>query len=166
MRMCFWVHTSCLIGLCLCIAACNGKKMPQAVEGKRHQFEIVNSNGELLYVEQISNDRFIHSVDSITGNTQFISFLIGIRSSRIETDKEHYQASQKYFQYDLIHDWYLKINGSSFYPVLFEPKVQINKQQSEGVLIFEVPRQQNVDTLIYHDSFGSWGEQKIALYQN
>lgn len=145
----------------LCCAACGSRASAPEQKLQEHWAQVSNPALGVLYVDQTDPSRVMKIVDP--GNTTFVAYKVGLRDATGQTDQKQKQARGKYLQYDLPGDWSLRIQHDSFAPVFFQPVVKTIEQEDESILVFEIPTGTNPDTLIYRDSFGGWGIQKIIL---
>ena len=142
-------------------AACGSTSSKAGAKLQEHWAEVNNPALGVLYVDQADPFRVMQVIDS--GNTTFIAYKVGLRDLNGQLNNKQKQERGKYLQYDLPRDWSLRVQRDSFAPVFFQPVVKTIEQEDEGILVFEIPSGLNPDTLIYHDSFGGWGIQKIIL---
>jgi len=140
-----------------CQSGSVGVKQPK----QKHWVEVKNPALGLLYVDRADSKQVMQVIDS--ANTQFIAYKVGWRDELVSTDNKYKQEKGKYLQYDMPGDWALKVQNDSFPPVFYQPVVKTVLQEDEAVLVFEIPVGTVPDTLVYHDSFGGWGIQKIIL---
>ena len=149
--------------LCLFVAACAAAKDKQ--ESERHGSSIHKAGSGMIYADSSDCNRVMKITDSGDGTTEFKCFRIGFIDSLAlgkATDKKDLEAGT-YFQYKVDKDWKLLVNGDSLSTVFFEPLVKKEGHRTEGILVFEVPVHSIADTLVYHDSFGSWGLQQLII---
>lgn len=140
-----------------CQSASPGAKHPQ----QKHWAEVNNPALGLLYVDKAEPGQVMQVTDS--ANTRFVAYKVGWRDEISSADNKYKQEKGKYLQYDMPHDWALKMQNDSFAVVFSQPVVKTVLQEDEAILVFEIPAGANPDTLIYRDSFGGWGTQKIIL---
>ena len=146
------------------ITACAGRGSSASETAARQQVhwaEVNNPALGSLYADEVDPTRIMQTIDS--GSTKFVAYKIGLREDRSADDKRYVLDRGKYLQYDMQRDWSLKAKADSFSAVHFQPVVKKIAQVDEGILIFEIPAGTTPDTLIYHDSFGGWGIQKMIL---
>ena len=129
----------------------------------KHQAEVKNTGGGRLYADRISNGAFMKTMDTDKQSTEFVSYKIGFEDSALILNREARQKKGKYIQYDMENDWKALINGDSLSPVFMQPLVKKNVEMDESILVFEVPVNQEPDTLIYSDSFNGYELRKIVL---
>lgn len=150
-----------LMGVCWLQVGCHTPSLPE--EKPEHHLAMVVQRGEVLYVDRVDS-RMVMTVHPGSGDPKdFHSFLIGWRDSLPGTDKKKIGQMTKYFQYDMQRDWVALVKGDSVYPVFFQEKPELDGRVKEGILVFELPAGLQPDTLVYKDSFGSWGTQLLAL---
>ena len=148
----------------VCIG-CNDKGQNEPQE--MHQAQIQKEGAGMIYVDKISCSSVLRSEDS-AGNTSFRCFRVGFIDSLVvakATDKKNLDAG-KYYQYDMQTDWVALINGDSSRPVFYHPRHRMENHRNEGILVFEVPRDKEPDTLVYADSYSSWGTHVIIINSN
>lgn len=126
-----------------------------------HWAEVKNPALGLLYVDKAEPKQVMQAIDS--ASTQFVAYKVGWRDEILSTDNKYKEQKGKYLQYDMPRDWALKVQLDSFTPVFSQPVIKTVLQKDETILVFEIPMGVTPDTLIYHDSFGGWGTQKIIL---
>jgi hypothetical protein len=145
---------------------CNSKG--QSVPQEMHQAQIQKEGAGMIYVDKISCSSVMRNEDSVGSNTSFRCFRVGFIDSLTiakATDKKSLDAG-KYYQYDMQKDWVALVNGDSLRPVFYQPRQRMENHRYEGILVFEVPRDKEPDTLVYADSYSSWGTQVIIINGN
>jgi len=153
---------SCVIWL----SACNSAKSNIVTE--QHQVQIQKEGTGVIYIDKISCSSVIRSEDTAGSKTSFRCFRVGFIDSLAiakATDKKSLDAG-KYYQYDMQNDWVALVNGDSTRPVFYHPRQRMENHRNEGILVFEVPRDKEPDTLVYADSYSSWGTQIIIINSN
>ncbi len=146
--------------VCMAIAAaCNGRHKDAAVKVK-HLATVPYSAGGELYVDGVANKKVLKERDS--GNYTFSSFRIGFTDS-LPHDKKEEIALNKYFDYEMQRDWVALVNGDTLRPVFVQPMVRKNVQSREALLVFEIMKGQQPDTLVYKSPFGPKEIQLIVL---
>ncbi|RXK85265.1 hypothetical protein [Filimonas effusa] len=127
---------------------------PAAVAKKEiHMAEIAQGQGSSIYVDRVPN-RSVLKEQSADSSFDFCCYRVGWIDSATYTKDQEAKWTQ-YFNYEMQYDWTVVCEGDSLSPVLFQPIPGRNKQTSEGVLVFEVPKNQLPDTLIFKNSYGS-----------
>ncbi|PZR26533.1 MAG: hypothetical protein DI535_14080 [Citrobacter freundii] len=150
----------CLAGMVICVA-CGSSASRPARQQQAHWAEVNNPALGSLYADEVDPARVMQVTDS--GTTKFVAYKIGLREEKIPANNQYMLDRGKYLQFDMQHDWSLKSQSDSFGVVFFQPVVKKIDQVDESILIFEIPAGVTPDTLIYQDSFGGWGTQKIIL---
>lgn len=143
------------------LMACTQNKQFQLTEPSRHWAQVDQMGVGRIYLDKVPNLSVMKASDN--GNTIFSSYLIGFEDSLIITDRKKMLAKGKYYQYDMQKDWIAIVGKDSIKPVFFQPKVKTNPNVDEVIIIFELPPGRQPDTLIYNDSYGAWGIQKVII---
>ena len=146
-------------------SACNSAR--SNIVAEMHQAQIQKEGIGMMYVDKISCSSVIRSEDG-AGNTSFRCFRVGFIDSLAvakATDKKSLDAG-KYYLYDMQKDWVALVNGDSSMPVFYQPRQRLENHRNEGILVFEAPRDKEPDTLVYADSYSSWGTQRIIINSN
>ncbi len=149
--------TSALLCFSL-LVACNHAGSLQTPE--KHLVMLARP-GSSLYLDRASN-RMVMQEDS-SADSHFCSFQVGWADSLPDKDKKASIAKERYFQYNMQGDWKALINGDSLQVVFFQEKPSLQQEKKEAVMVFETPGGQQPDTLVYRDSFGSWGTQIFVV---
>ena len=144
--------------------SCHTNKTP-AQPREKHWIEIGLAGEGMMYLDAVNNQEVMQEKVGGDTATQFYSFLVGFQDSVLTTDDKKELAKGKYYQYEMYKNWVALVNGDSIAPVFYQPKTKRYKQTEEGILVFEFPRNIKPDTLVYKDSYGPWGVQRIALNQ-
>lgn len=144
----------------LSVAACHNS---HTVTAKRipHQAEIKRP-GALLYIDEIDHKQVL-SNESKESNKHFVAYKVGFYDSTLLMDKPKQEAAALYYQYKMSYDWKMLLEGDSIAPVFYHPVTSLNRQVSEGVLVFELPENKQADTLVYIDATGAWDTRIITL---
>jgi hypothetical protein len=149
------------LGFMLLVSACHSvTAMPEAPV---HHQAMISRGGESIYLDRVSNASVMKEIVDSNAKTIFCSFLVGWQDSTVNTDKDQQRNREKYFQYDMQKDWVALVKGDSLYPVFFQERPGLNQQFKEGIMVFELPRDATPDSLVYKDSFGSWGKRLFVL---
>lgn len=146
------------------LSACNSAKSNIVTEV--HQAQVHKEGQGMIYVDEISCSSVMRSIDSNDGSSSFYCFRVGFIDSLAVAkaiDKKSLDAG-KYYQYDMQKDWVALVNGDSSLPVFYQPRQRIENHRHEGILVFEVDKEP--DTLIYTDSYSTWGKQSIIINSN
>ncbi|MBL0271116.1 MAG: hypothetical protein IPP99_21165 [Chitinophagaceae bacterium] len=143
--------------------ACNNKPKNQVTE--KHEIEVNNEGRGLMYADRTDCRSVLQEIDSLGGKTTFHCFRVGFLDSLMIAKAADQQSVEegKYYQYEMQYDWCILVDGDSVKPVFYQPRQKMETQRNEGVLVFEVPMTQQLDTLIYTDSRGEWGIRKIII---
>lgn len=149
------------LGLILLISACHS--VTATPEAPVHHQAMINRPGESIYLDRVSNASVMKETIGSGAGTRFCSFLVSWQDSAVSTDKDRQRTREKYFQYDMQKDWVALVKGDSLYPVFFQERPGLNQQFKEGIMVFELPRDVTPDSLIYKDSFGTWGKRLFVL---
>ncbi len=155
-----------IIGLLL--AACHNRNAPAAAP-ERH-LVLRTRPGNALYVDRVDN-RVVMQTDSVA-QKNFCSFRIGVADSSWTTaatsvsGRRSVIEKERYFQYTMQNDWKALAGGDTLLAVFFQEKPAPGSLAKEGVIVFETPSGKKPDTLIYRDSFGTWGTQIMSLTEN
>ena len=147
------------------LSACTSAQSSMLVE--EHEAQIQREGAGMIYIDKIPCSTIIQSEDS-DGTTSFHCYRVGFIDSLAfgkAADKKSLDAG-KYYQYDMQRDWVALINGDSSRPVFYQPRQRLENHRYEGVLVFEIPKDNEPDTLVYADSYGSWGTQTIIINSN
>lgn len=152
------------VGVCILFAGCHmGASSDSAQQNATVRHLVgVDRRGASLYIDRVDN-RAVLKMTQNSGKTEFCSFLVGFRDSSIVSGNKEALAAEKYFQYDMQNNWIALVNGDSLHPVFFQQRPGLDAQLKEGVMVFEVPLGIRPDTLVYKDSFGSWGTNFFVL---
>ena len=155
-----------VVSMVLTIAACNSKKKIEIKEN--HEGQVQKEGTGMIYVDNISCNSVMQGSDSAGSNSAFQCFRVGFIDSLVvakAADKKSLEAG-KYYQYDVQNDWTILVNGDSVKPVFYQPRQRVENHRYEGILVFEITGSEKNDTLIYNDSFGTWGTQQIIINSN
>lgn len=145
-----------VILLMLGVAACHNRPVARQ-DRKRHQVEVEKPGG-LLYVDGVDPEQLVREERS-GDKLRFVAYKIGFYDSTLTMDKNVKQAAGAYYQYGVSHDWRMVLEGDSVAPVWYYPVTALAQQVHEGILVFELPEDRQVDTLVYTDATGAWGTQ-------
>lgn len=135
---------------------------------ERHQVQVQKKGEGMIYVDKVPCNAVMRTADSSGSVAGFQCYLIGFIDSLPHApaaDKKDI-ATGKYYEYDMQYDWTALANGDSLKPVFFQPKQKLQTHRSEGILVFELADGREPDTLIYKDSHGAWGVQKLLITGN
>lgn len=147
------------------LIGCNttGKKTKPA-ERKKHWIEIGLQGEGMMYLDGVPNGMVMQETKA-DSSTHFCSFLVGFQDSSMTIDEKKEEKKEQYYQYEMYKNWKAIVNGDSISPVFYQPKIRLQKQTDEGILVFELPQGKEADTLVYKDTYGPWGTQQIILNQ-
>jgi len=143
-------------------------KKDKAGPAETHQAQVQNPEAGMIYADKIACSKVMQGADSSRGNAVFHCYLVGFIDSLTIAkagDKKDIEAG-KYYQYDVQRDWIALVQGDSVIPVFYEPRQRIEHHRHEGVLVFETKNGKEPDTLIYKDSYSSWGTQQLIINSN
>jgi hypothetical protein len=149
--------SGCIVVLFVC--SCQQPGRQGEVRGKRHMAEVNMKGMGMMYLDKIPNSA-VMQIDS-TDPSEYQSYLVGFIDSNLVIAPD--SAKERYFQYDMYKDWVAVGSLDSIAPVFFHPKTKITRQEDEAILVFEVPKGDELSALVYKDSHGPWGIQKIIL---
>jgi hypothetical protein len=154
---------SALLLYVLLLWSCNKPGKATDLPGKEHWIEITRPSVGAMYIDSIP----LQSVMKVSKNKEpdqkFKAYLIGFSDSVVLKDKADQINRNKYYQYDLQHDWTAITGGQELKPAFYQPRTSIADGLHEGIIVFELSENRHPDTLVYTDSFGSWGKQKFIL---
>lgn len=148
--------------LLLLFYGCGSGDRTTSIMITKHEVEIRKQGLGMIYLDNVSCDFVLQTMDSTNGNN-FMCIKVGFVDSSITSNEKEHREKGKYFQYDMYKDWRVIQNGDSIAPVFFQPLFKKNQQIDEGVIVFEMAKDLVPDTLVYNDSFGSWNTQIIPL---
>ncbi|MBN8790218.1 MAG: hypothetical protein J0I84_24305 [Terrimonas sp.] len=129
----------------------------------QHWIEINKASTGTLYIDSVPLQTIMELPGNMDGNKKFRAYLIGFADSVVSLEKEVLIKRNKYYQYDLQHNWEAITEDDISKPVFFQPKISIYNSVNEAVLVFETNEGRHPDTLVYTDAYGSWGKQKFIL---
>lgn len=150
------------LALMLTAAACRPGPATTAAAVEPRHLILIHQPGQDLYLDRLDNRAVLQDPDP-TGPTNFCSFLVGWRDSLKVTDAGRVQEKEKYIQYHMQQDWTAVIAGDSVKPVFLQEKPHLDGELREMALVFEIPRSHWLDTLVYRDTYGTWGTQVFVL---
>lgn len=148
----------------LLLVACQNRSTP--TRPRKHLAQL-NRPGSALYVDRVDNG-MVMETDSATQKS-FSCFLIGISDSTAGIagtsvgERQRLVEKERYFQYTIQNDWKALAGGDTLLAVFFQEKPASGSLVKEGVIVFETPPGKKPNTLIYRDSFGTWGTQILSL---
>lgn len=152
--------TLCSILMLMAAVACRNKPMLTSAAPKH--LILIHQPEQDLYMDRLNNRTVLQQADT-TGATTFCSFLIGWRDSLPGIDAKRTQEKEKYIQYSMQNDWTAVVAGDSVKPVFLQEKPYLNGNLREMALVFETLRNRRLDTLVYRDTYGTWGTQVFVL---
>jgi hypothetical protein len=155
----YWTLCNTMI-LVLTVAACGHRPVMAPVESKH--LIVIHRLGQDLYLDRLDNHAVLQQADT-AGPTTFCTFLVGWRDSLQLTDAKRIQEKEKYIQYSMQQDWTAVVAGDSVKPVFLQEKPYLEGKVREMALVFEIPRNYRTDTLVYRDTYGTWGTQVFVL---
>jgi hypothetical protein len=148
------------VTLMLAMTACRPRPMAALAE-PRHLI-LIHQPKQDLYLDRLDNRAVLQHADT-TGQTTFCSFLVGWRDSLKVTDAKRVMEKEKYIQYSMQRDWSAIIAGDTLRPVFLQEKPYLDGELREMALVFEIPGNYHADTLVYRDTYGTWGTQVFVL---
>jgi hypothetical protein len=147
------------------LVSCSSAQSTMLTE--KHEAQVQREGIGMIYTDNIPCSSVIRTENG-DGSSSFHCFRVGIIDSLAvakPADKKSLEAG-KYYQYDLQNDWVALINGDSTRPVFYQPRQRMENHRYEGILVFEIPKDKVADTLVYTDSYSSWGTQLIIINSN
>jgi len=149
-----------LFNCVLLLIACQSA-VPAARDDRRHLAEKRYPGVGAIYLDTIANHVLLQSSHDGREKSKFVSFRIGLRDST--SNAEAVRKANVYYQYQMQNDWFAIVQADSLRPVFAQSTPQLNRNFIEQVMVFELPKDSNIDTLVYKDSFGPWGVQTFIL---
>jgi hypothetical protein len=149
-----------LLSASIVVAGCGSSA--SGIPREQHQAAVHSVGAGMIYVDKIDCQRVMRAKDGEA--VVFHCFQIGFIDSLViarARDKADEDAG-KYFQYDMQYDWMAIVDGDTLRPVYFETKLRRENHRNECVLVFEHGGEAP-DTLLYNDSFSSWGTQQFII---
>lgn len=148
---------------CICVAwsSCKSDHNAKKIAQRSHWIEVKRPSVGLLYMDSIPLNTVMKVTDVETQNN-FRAYLVGFKDSVLTMNKTDRINNNKYYQYDMQHDWVAIAGDNTFNPVFYHPRVTAQQSLNEGILVFDTDGS-HPDTLVYNDSHGSWGTQKFIL---
>ncbi|MBV4358905.1 hypothetical protein [Pinibacter aurantiacus] len=139
-------------------------KQEVVVPQKKHWVEITGKN-KMIYVDSFPTNQLLQNDSSnVNAVTKFCCYkveFIDNNAQAVSNGKK--EEDSKYFLYDMYKDWKIVNNGDSIAPIHFQPLTKMSTEKNEGILVFEVNKDLNPDTLFFNDKNGVWGSHIIAL---
>jgi len=121
-----------------------------SVPEEQHDAVLKKPDGSAIYIDAVPNSAVMQNNAGDTGTTRFHSFRIGFSDSVI-TDRKQEMLKQRYYDFEMEHDWTALVNGDSVRPVFFHPQVQKTNVLKEFIVVFETEAASGPDTFIYKD---------------
>jgi hypothetical protein len=137
------------------------KKKNMTSSESNHYLEIRERGVGMISLDKVPNTMVMKK--SEYGNSAFFSYQVSFLDSSLITDPKKQLDINKYYLYDMYKDWVALVNGDSVRPVFFQPGIKKTSQVNDGVIVFEMPRGIEPDTLLYLDSYGAWGTHQLFL---
>ena len=116
-----------------------------------------------IYADRVPNSIVLKDEGPDTGRTVFYCLRVGFYDSTSTADAKQQAAKEKYYQLDMYKDWVLLDNSDSIAPVFYQPVPPKEKQLTEQVLVYEIPKGFNPVSLLYKDPYGLLGNQHVLL---
>lgn len=143
-------------------AGCTSSKNQNMPEVERHWIELSRPSVGVMYIDTIPLTAIMKVDDEAEMNKKFKAYLVGFRDSSSVVNKEVEVEKNRYFEFGMQNDWGAVVDGIQVNPAFYQSKTMVSNKVREGIMVFETMGI-NPDTLIYNDSFGSWGLQKFIL---
>lgn len=144
--------------------ACDANTDSEDKRGAKHWMEIHRPSVGYMYVDSVAIESIMDRGENKEDiREHFKAYLVGFVDSVSSSDKEVNIKKVKYYEYDVQDDWSASITGISIKPVFYQRKFVGKPGINEGVIVFETDAGHYPDTLIYQDSYSSWGIQKFIL---
>lgn len=149
---------------CMCAAwiSCKSDQSAKTVAQRGHWIEIKRPSVGLMYMDSVPLQMVMKITAADQTQSNFRAYLVGFKDSVLTMNKTDRINNNKYYQYDMQHDWVAIAGDNTFNPVFYHPRVTAQQSLNEGILVFETDGS-HPDTLVYNDSHGSWGIQKFIL---
>ncbi|MBW7892075.1 MAG: hypothetical protein H3C48_13845 [Chitinophagaceae bacterium] len=154
---------SVLLFYVLWLWSCNMPGKIYNQQGKQHWIAVTRPSVGAMYIDSIPLQSVMKVTEDKKPYQKFKAYLIGFSDSVVLRDKSDQISRNRYYQYDLQHDWAAITGGQELKPVFYQPRTSLTDGLHEGIIVFELNGNNHPDTLIYTDSFGSWGKQKFIL---
>jgi len=148
--------------LCACtgmLFSCKTKKAPD--QPVRHLAQAGWRGSAGIYADRLPNRAVLKEEAVDSGRTAFYCLRIGLYDSTIATGAAEQTARDKYYQLDMYKDWVLLCGGDSLAPVFYQPVPSREKQLTEQVMVYEIPKGANPVSLVYKDPYGLLGNQHV-----
>jgi len=143
--------------------SCRQPNKPVASLPEKHMAQVKKQNGVMLYADRISNKAILRT-DSVNTSTVFCSYKIGVLDSSLATlDKKQQLLWGKYFDFEMQKNWTALVNNDSIPAVFFQGLPQKSSYMREAVVVFEVPKGSNPDTLIYNNTYQTNNTDLLVL---
>lgn len=149
----------CIVLFCL---SCQTGNSTKAASKQTHWIEINRPSVGFMYLDSIPLHSVMKITDTLEMYNNFRAYLVGFKDSVPAIDKNKNIDNNKYYQYDMQHDWEAIDGGNTMKPVFYHSRATVHQSVTEGILVFET-NGSHPDTLVYTDSHGSWGTQKFIL---
>ena len=145
--------------------SCNNKAGAPAIIAIKHQVEF-KKPGNTLYVDIVPPEQIMKSKPGDLDKSFFYACRIGIVDNSPAADEKRKQEFNRYFEYEMVNDWKAIVHGDTVAAVFLQPVTSRNPDAREAVIVFELPKGTNSDSLVYTDHYGNWGKQIIPLTDN
>ena len=158
-----------VVSFCLLLATrCtnHARAKQNAVTSKPHWLSVNNPAGDRLYIDSVPASAAITTLGAGDANTSFRCFVVGFEKKKIAQDDKEKKAWQYFLQYQMPQQWAALVDGDSLSTVYYEPRVKVQEQRDECLLVFEVPKSRPISAFVFRDSIYAWGTTNISTYQN
>jgi hypothetical protein len=144
------------------ITGCKQKTKTGSRNAGEHWAEVKMQGVGMIYIDEVPCSSVLSEVDSGKGETEFHCYRVGFVDSLPAKAKDKKELDKgKYYQYDMHKDWVALIDGDSIRPVFYQPMIKKEMNKEESILVFEITKDKQADTLVYNDSYGLWGRRVI-----
>lgn len=157
------VNTILSVLLLYVLWSCNMPGEIHNQQDKQHWIAVARPSVGAMYIDSMPLQSVMKMTEDKEQYQKFKAYLIGFSDSVVLKDKAGQISRNRYYQYDLQHDWAAMAGGQELKPVFYQPRTSLTEGLHEGIIVFELNGNSHPDTLIYTDSFGTWGKQKFIL---
>jgi hypothetical protein len=155
-----------LIGIgCLAVImgllSCYNKTQREMEPAEVHEIAVHLPGKGMIYVDRMSSNKVLNVAE--TGENNFHTYRVGFIDSLLAKQQDADPELNNYYQFRMANDWVALVNGDSLRPVYHQPEPKRIQQDLRGVIVFDLPRNEVPDSLIFLDSKNIWGIQKLSL---
>lgn len=150
------IFLACMGGL----FTCKTKKTSERLVIK-HLAEAGWQGSAGIYADRVPNRAILKEEGIDTAKTAFYCLRVGLYDSTNTTDAAQLAAKDKYYQLEMYKDWVLLCDQDSLAPVFYQPVPGREKQLTEQVLVYEIPKGAGPVSLVYKDPYGLLGPQHV-----